>query len=455
MFKSAIEIIKKIKDIGYDAYIVGGFVRDYCISENNNIHDIDIATNCPIAVLTKNFNVVGDLSKNKNFGVVIIKYNEFNFEVAQFRIESDYLDGRHPSTVKFVDSIVEDLSRRDFTINAMAYDGENIIDPYGGKIDIADKIIKTVGNCRVRFEEDQLRMLRAIRFAVKYNFSLSDDITQYITENSCNIKNISYERIYDELYKMASDKNFYKAILLMEELNVLNVILPEISVLKNYIHNPEHHPEGCIGTKYGTVFDHVVAALKQARYFGPDVKLAVLFHDIGKGVCAANYDENLHPYHNFYGHDAAGVDVMKQIAQRFHMSNYMTDYFIYCIKNHMKVCMFTKMRDSKIVHIISSIHWKKLKLVCWCDDSCRLDKFSKERYNTNMQRAKEVLVKKNSIISSNIVSGKTVMSVCNITPSPLVGKIKDKVNQIAFDKNIKDPQKLRNLIKSVYHSYKQ
>lgn len=121
----------------------------------------------------------------------------------------------------------------------------------------------------------------------------------------------------------------------------------------------------------------------------------------------------------------------------------------------MKVCMFTKMRDSKIVHIVSNMHWKKLKLVCWCDDSCRLDKFSKERYNANMQRAKEVLVKKNSIISSNIVSGKTVMSVCNITTSPLVGKIKDKVNQIAFDKNIKDPQKLRNLIKSVYHSYKQ
>lgn len=367
MFDKAIELLKILENHG-EAYIVGGAVRDYIMGIDSN--DIDIATNVSMEIIESLFDTY-DIGKNKDFGIVCIRHEEEQYEIAQFRVDSDYSDGRHPDKVIFASTLKEDVIRRDFTINGLAMDSNrNIIDYVGGVDDIKNKTVRAIGNAEQRFQEDYLRMLRAVRFASRFGFDLDENTSEAIKNNSEKITQIPNERVYGELKKMASNKNFGIAIEMLSETNLLKIILPEIEKMKRFEHHPIHHPEG-------GVFDHTLSALK---FCGDDYisNLAILFHDVGKPVSYKNRDGK----HTYFGHESNGVGVFHEIANSLKMDDETKDIISFCIENHMKTHLFGKMKKHKAKRIIDHKYWKYLLAVYIGDNfSSGLDEITlKDRY---------------------------------------------------------------------------
>lgn len=229
---AANNIIEKIENHGYEAFLVGGCVRDSLLKIQNS--DFDITTNArpdEIIEIFKDYKYIGF---GKKFGTIKVFFENDEFEITTFRKEGAYLDKRHPGELEFTDDLLEDLKRRDFTINAMAMRKGEIIDPFFGRNDLEKKIIRAVGNPRKRIEEDFLRSLRAIRFAVKYDFKIEDSLKKAIKEKSKNIEFISKERINDELEKILISKRLKKGLDLMEEMNLLSYIFPHLTFDDNY-----------------------------------------------------------------------------------------------------------------------------------------------------------------------------------------------------------------------------
>lgn len=243
LLKKAMEIIAILSKHG-KAYIVGGAVRDIVLGKEPD--DIDIATNVPMEKIEELF-PTHDIGKNKDFGIVVAEYKGESFEIAQFRKDGTYSDGRRPDKIEIVPDFKDDAARRDFTINAMGLDSEgNIIDYFDGMKDIKDKVLRTVGNPSERFGEDYLRMLRAIRFSSRLGFKLDDKTAKAIKDGSENINKIAGERIKKEFVKMAEQdgSKFADAIVELDNVGLLDKILPEIVKLKEFKHNVKFHPEG-------------------------------------------------------------------------------------------------------------------------------------------------------------------------------------------------------------------
>lgn len=226
-----VELMNKITKMGFDAYVVGGAVRDIAMGDDN-IHDIDIATNMPIEQIKDNFKTV-EYGGGEKHGTVIVNYKGNEYELTQFRTESNYSDSRRPDSVDFVQSFEEDSKRRDFTINAMGIDVDgNIIDYHGGVDDINKGVLRTVGNAKERFSEDSLRILRAVRFAARFNFKVDVNTMEAMKELKDTVATTSIERIRDELFKTidyGGDK-FANALDLLHETGIWDVIVPEIKL---------------------------------------------------------------------------------------------------------------------------------------------------------------------------------------------------------------------------------
>lgn len=221
MFNSAIKILKMINDKGYEAYIVGGYVRDVCLSKESK--DIDISTNATPKELSKIFkeNAIFD----EKYGLTKVFLDSYSFEITTYRKDYLYLDNRKPSKIEFVKTIKEDLKRRDFIINTMYMDkNSNIYDLYNAKKDLKKKIIRTVNNPNISFKEDSLRILRAIRFATTLNFKLDRKIIKSIKHNSYLIENLSYTRKKEELERILSNDNFNYGIRLINKLKLYNYL---------------------------------------------------------------------------------------------------------------------------------------------------------------------------------------------------------------------------------------
>ena len=231
----AMQLVKEINSFGYEAYAVGGCVRDMIQyelgqTESPNIHDVDIATNMPIDELQKHFKTRSN--NGEAHGTILVLYGDelygFPYEVTQFRTDGDYSDGRHPDSVTFAKTFKEDASRRDLTINALGLDADgNVIDYFGGVGDIKNKIIRTVGNANDRFSEDALRIIRALRFAVVFDYKIDDETCKAMGEEAYRVKNLSAERIRKEFVTVAEKGNFAVFVRLME----MNHVLPYVSAL--------------------------------------------------------------------------------------------------------------------------------------------------------------------------------------------------------------------------------
>ena len=253
MKKFATNIVCVLRKGGFEAYFVGGCVRDMIMG--NEPFDYDIATSARPEDVKKLFKRT--VPVGVQFGVMIVILDETEFQVATFRSDGEYLDGRHPKDVHF-STVEEDVKRRDFTINGLLYDPitDEIKDFVGGREDIKKKIIRTIGNPNERFSEDKLRILRAIRFANRFNFQVEKKTLEAIRTFVPLLEEISQERIRDELVKMMTGPNPYGAFELMDKVGLLDGILPEVTKLKGCEQNPKFHPEG-------DVFVHTMLMMKQ------------------------------------------------------------------------------------------------------------------------------------------------------------------------------------------------
>lgn len=307
------ELIKILQDNGHSAYVVGGCVRDSILNRKPNDWDIcTSATPDEMLNIFKDYRIIETGLKHGTVTVV----NNGNFEITTYRIDGEYSDNRRPDNVTFTNNLIEDLKRRDFTINAMAYnDIEGLIDPFGGINDINNKIIRCVGNAKERFEEDALRILRAIRFASQLNFEIDNDTNIEINNQYKNLKNISIERINSEFCKI-----LYNADIWNNYLNVLTLIIPRF--------------KNCIGLEQGSshpydVWNHTLKTISNCSN-DLVVRLAALFHDIGKPDVYFDDERGRH----FYGHADVSAQHTEVIMKNMRFDNNTIKKVVSLVKHH-------------------------------------------------------------------------------------------------------------------------
>lgn len=311
-------IIERLQDRGYEAYAVGGCVRDTLLGRNPS--DWDITTSATPSQVKKIFERTVDTGIAH--GTVTVLLGKAGYEVTTYRIDGEYEDARHPKSVTYTSSLLEDLKRRDFTINAMAYnETDGLVDAFCGEQDLKDGIIRCVGEPRERFTEDALRMLRAVRFAAQLGFAIEENTSRAIRELSPLLAKVSAERIQVELVKLLVSPHPEE----LEELYTLGisrVILPEWNVM---METPQHNPHHCY-----TVGKHTIEVVRGVR---PDkvLRLAALFHDVSKPECRSTDDQGVD---HFYSHPQVGAKRTREILRRLKFDNATTDAVCCLVNGH-------------------------------------------------------------------------------------------------------------------------
>lgn len=326
---------------GFQAGIVGGAVRDLLLGKRPS--DADLVTTAHPQVLAALFpdaKLVG-----ASFGVSLVSFEDVSLEVATAREERCYLDGRHPESVKYTDSLESDMLRRDFTVNAMWIDPvtSEVCDCVGGLDDLARGVIRTVGVPRERFSEDYLRMLRAVRFAARFGFELEPATMRAIGALASETGKLAGERVGAELTQMISGADPARALCLLRDTGLLAVLLPEISALSGVTQPPDYHPEG-------DVFDHTLLMLRHMVHRDLRLAWSVLLHDVGKfATRSVDADGRI----RFFSHETVGVDVAASILERFRFSNADRDSILAAIRNHMRFASVCDMRSAKIRKLLA------------------------------------------------------------------------------------------------------
>lgn len=437
-FKVGREIIVTLEEKGFKAFFVGGCVRDLILGIEPN--DIDISTNAPIELVDDLFDT-HNIGRSKDFGIVVVNHKGLSFEVAQFRVDSKESDGRKPNEVFPTDSFQEDVKRRDFTINALGLDKfGRVIDYVHGIEDLENGILRTVGDPVERFEEDHLRMLRAVRFSARFGFKIENETFSAIRMMRQKIVKISPERVRAELHKMADNvgRKFVESIELLDHTKLLEVILPEVKALQDVQESVIYHPEAYDNGNDGTTFCHVMEAIKQNTKKDSLINLSILFHDLGKAVThTMEYREKMGQFmHRFTGHGEAGIPIIEDMCVRLKFTNYEKDVFTYISKNHMVLFHCRKMKKSTMVKHGGHEFFHILKEVMFCDDSCRVDLFDEDDFFNKIKLVEDTVDEFRHFNVNNdvkIVSGKDVMELTGLKPSPVIGGIIKEVSQRYLD----------------------
>lgn len=313
--KKIIEIIEKA---GYEAYAVGGCVRDSLLLRNPN--DWDITTSAKPEKVKELFKKTIDTGIEH--GTVTVMMHHVGYEVTTYRIDGEYEDARHPKNVTFTSNLIEDLKRRDFTINAMAYnDRSGIVDAFDGISDLEKGIIRAVGNPRERFDEDALRMMRAVRFSAQLGYSIEEDTKKAIQELSINLQKISAERIQVELVKLVSS-NHPEKMRDLYETGITAVILPEFDKAMVTAQNNPHH---CY-----TVGEHIIQSMA-ASDADKNIRLAMLYHDIGKPACLTTDEKGID---HFYGHPEVSGQICKASLRKLKFDNDTIHTVVQLVTHH-------------------------------------------------------------------------------------------------------------------------
>lgn len=322
------DVSRGLRDAGFEAYLVGGCVRDLLL--NRVPKDWDVTTNATPEQIQA---VFPDSFYENDYGTVGVKTGSEDprisiIEVTPYRTESEYSDKRRPDSVTFGTSLLEDLARRDFTINAIAFDEEkgHLVDPYDGQKDIKDKIVRAVGNATDRFNEDALRMLRAIRFVAELNFGIDGAAAAAISENSEHLSRVSRERVRDEFVKILNSNQPMNALILAWQLGILGFISPAlvrgVGVEQNQAHSFD-------------VFEHMLRAVQHAadKNWSLELRLAALFHDVAKPETRRWLEDRKE--WSFHGHEVVGSRVTKKALEELHFSRETIEKVVKLVRWHM------------------------------------------------------------------------------------------------------------------------
>lgn len=351
--RAAERICSVLRNAGYRALFAGGCVRDMLLGHPEK--DFDIATNARPEEVQQLFGKT--FSVGAAFGVILVQEPEGGFEVATFRRDGPYEDGRRPAYVSF-ESEREDAFRRDFTINAMFMDPQTgeVIDFVNGREDLARGIIRAVGVPERRFHEDHLRLLRAVRFAARLSFELEPATRAAATALSGLACETSPERVRDELVKMLTEGAARRAFELLDETGMLAAVLPEIAALKGVQQPPEFHPEGDVWT-------HTLLLLEQLVAGAPaPLALAALLHDVGKPA-TQSFEDRI----RFNNHDRLGAEMTRDILRRLHFSNEDIDACVWLVSQHMRLAAAPGMRESKRKRFVREPYFELLLELCEMD----------------------------------------------------------------------------------------
>ena len=404
LYQAAIPIVNRLQKAGFTTLFAGGAVRDMLHHwEGNN--DIDIATVAtPVEVenLFSNVHGVGE-----SFGVMLVVEAGIPFEVATFREEGEYSNGRHPDKVIY-STPEEDAKRRDFTINGMFFDPitETIYDYVGGKEDLEKGIIRTIGKAYDRFSEDYLRMLRAIRFSVRFDFEIERETWQALCDLSHHIVDISAERVFVELNKMLIGPHPSKAIRLLQQCGLLEKVLPEVANMAGVEQPKEFHEHD--------VFDHTMKVLDGIGENPTEVLAwSALLHDIGKPP-TQTFEDRI----RFNNHHYVGAKMTEKLLRRLRVSNQLTDEITACVENHMHFISVMQMRKAKVKRFLARETIEDELNLHKAD--CEASHGSVENYT--FLREKQIEFEAEGVKPNPILMGRDLIND-GLKPGPLFGEI--------------------------------
>ncbi|MBP6883813.1 MAG: HD domain-containing protein [Candidatus Pacebacteria bacterium] len=431
------QVTNAIEKAGFEAYLVGGCVRDLLMDREPK--DWDVTTNADPET------IIGLFEKTvyeNSFGTVAVINEDVNretlrqIEVTPYRIEAKYTDFRHPDEVKFSKNIEDDLKRRDFTVNALALNSKgHLVDLFGGLKDIENKTLRTVGEPDERFGEDALRMLRAIRFALQLNFSVAENSVQSILKNSDLIKKISAERIRDEFVKIILSENPATGIVMLQKFGLLKNIIPELE-----------EGIGCeqLGEHIYDVWEHLLHALQHAadKKWPLEIRLSALFHDIGKPRTrreAQVQKNSSKKKYTFYGHEVVGARMTKKIMERLKFPKKETELVEKLVRTHMFFSDTELITLSAVRRIITKVGKENIWSLMNVRESDRVGMKKKEapyRLRKYFAMVEEALRDPISVGQLKI-NGEYMIKELGIKPGPRMGYILNALLEEVLD----DPSK--------------
>lgn len=407
--KSTLKIIKKLKDKGYQAFLVGGCVRDLMLGIP--VNEWDITTSAKPEEVSKLFKKV--VPTGIEYGTVTVLLDNGQYEVTTFRSDEKYVDGRHPANVKFTDDLHLDLSRRDFTINAFAYDPieDKFIDDFDGQKDLKKKTIRTVGNPVDRFSEDGLRSIRACRFAAKLEFQIDKKTFAAISETLAVTKKVAPERIHDELVKMLAADKPSIGFELMRKSGLLKLIMPELEACYGVEQPKKFH-------KYD-VYWHNLHSCDVAPKGNVVLRLAALLHDIEKPGCKVDF--------TFYNHDKIGSKTAEAILKRLKFSNLEIKKVTNLISHHM-FNYTSDWSDAAVRRFIRRIggleNVADLFALRNADTKAMEREIDSDYLKELQKRIDKIIEEEHALSVADLkVNGEDVMKELKIKPGPKVGQV--------------------------------
>ncbi len=421
-------IIDTFYNAGYKAYAVGGCVRDSLM--NKQPYDWDICTNALPEVVKQLFTNYNVIETGIKHGTVTLVIDKKPYEITTFRKETTYSDNRHPDSVAFVTSLEEDLSRRDFTINAMAYNHyDGLIDLFNGKADLQNKIIKAVGNPNIRFNEDALRILRALRFASTLEFVIEEETKKAIHKNKQLLNNIAKERIWTEFKKLMLGNGCIDV--LRRFADVVAVIIPDITPMVGFKQN---HPMHCFD-----VWEHTLHALDNAQ---PDLtlRLSVLFHDIGKPKTHFTDDKGIS---HFYGHNRVSRNIALNTLSELKVENKLKNDVATLVDFHDRVITPTEKSVKRTINKIGSkTLFEQLLQVKLCDIKAQTPLIITERVEeiNNINDIFNKLQNDNKLVTTVKdlkINGNDII-LLGVKEGKIVGKILSKLLNMVIDNKLQN-----------------
>ena len=428
-------IVQRLHDAGFIALYAGGCVRDMLLG--HSAHDYDIATDARPDQVQGLFRRTFDVGAH--FGVIVVHEHGHDFEVATFRSDGAYVDGRRPESVVF-GSPQLDAERRDFTINAMFFDAREatVVDYVGGRDDLAKRVLRAVGDPTTRFREDRLRMLRAVRFGAVLDFKIESATWDAVCENARFISEVSAERIREELVKIFLSPRRVQGFDLLDASGLLRKILPEVDALKGCEQPPQFHPEG-------DVFVHTRRMLELLPE-GVTVPLvfSVLLHDIGKPATATvDVDGRI----RFNGHDKLGAEMTEQIMSRLRFARAEIDATVEAVANHMVFKDVKEMRVAKLKRFMARENFEdeiELHRVDCASSHGMLDNYEFVQHKRTEFAAEP-------LIPAPLITGRDLMAL-GFTPGPSFKVILEAVQSRQLEGTLSTPEEAREFVRGEYRT---
>ena len=403
-------VIARLREAGHEALLAGGCVRDLLLGRPPK--DYDVATSARPEQVQALFEKT--IAVGAAFGVVVVIEGALQIEVATFRSDADYTDGRRPDHVTFTDAR-HDALRRDFTINGLFIEPQSgeVIDHVGGRKDLDSRIIRAIGEPRDRFAEDHLRMLRAVRFSAELGFEIERGTAAAIRELAPKVSLVSGERVAAELERIltALPAGRRCGLELMDSLGLMAVLLPEIDAMHGTMQGLPHHPEG-------DVFTHTILCVEHLREPTFELALAGLLHDLGKPSTAALREGR----RTFYGHERVGEDMARGVCNRLHLSTLQTRRVTWLVHSHMKMMYYDEMREAKLKRMFAEDGFEELAEL-WRAD-CLASGGTAQAYEALMARYRAM--GREEVRPEPLVSGDDLIKM-GLTPGPLFREILEQV----------------------------